>query len=209
MRPKREVATNNGQTYFVTSNTAQRTPFFKNARWAELFIKTLYGYRPERFLIHGFVVMPDHFHVLITPQESLERAVQRIKGGFSFRAKKELGWNGDVWVAGFSDHRIRNQEDYEVHQRYIAKNPVEDRLVEQSEDHSYCSANGRFELDTFPPGLKPQSIMPGGGAAEAAPFQSAAPHTAMPLQRVAVPVQGMVASFQSRTEGTLSKQESE
>ena len=172
MRPTREVATNNGQTYFVTSNTAQRRPFFRHSRWAELFIKTLYGYRPGRFLIHGFVVMPDHFHVLITPKENLERAVQCIKGGFSFRTKRELGWNGDVWVAGFSDHRIRDEEDFAVHQRYIAKNPVEARLAERGEDHPYCSANGLFELDAFPQGLKPQSFIAANGAAEAAPFQS-------------------------------------
>jgi putative transposase len=174
MRPKREVATNNGQTYFVTSNTAQRKPFFRHARWAELLIETFYGYRPERFLIHGFVVMPDHFHLLMTPQETLERAVQCVKGRFSFRAKKELGWNGDVWLAGFSDHRIRDLEDYEVHQRYIAKNPVEDRLVERAEDYTYCSANRQFELDAFPQGLKPQVVGSVGGAAKAAPFQSTA-----------------------------------
>ena len=28
MRPSREIATNNGQTYFVTSNSAGRKPFF-------------------------------------------------------------------------------------------------------------------------------------------------------------------------------------
>jgi len=35
--------------------------------------------------------MPDHFHVLITPAQDvpMERAVQLIKGGFSFRVKKE------------------------------------------------------------------------------------------------------------------------
>ena len=126
MIPKREVATRNGQTYFVTSNTAERKPFFRHERWAKLFIQSLYGYRPERFLIHGFVVMPDHFHLLITPMESLERAVQCIKGGFSFRAKKDLDWAGDVWVAGFSDHRIRDDEDFEVHQPYIGENPVKE-----------------------------------------------------------------------------------
>src|SRR6266566_7977562 len=36
--------------------------------------------------------MPDHFHVLITPTITLERALQLIKGGFSFRATKELGF---------------------------------------------------------------------------------------------------------------------
>jgi putative transposase len=182
MRPRREVATNNGQTYFVTSNTVQRQAFFKHSRWAELFLKTLYSYRPERFLIHGFVVMPDHFHVLMTPQENLERAVQCIKGGFSFRAKKELGWNSDIWIAGFSDHRIRNEEDFDVHQKYIAKNPVEERLAVRASEYAYCSANGRFELDAIPQELKPQIIGDSYGAAKAAPFQSKRMHEATPFQ---------------------------
>jgi len=172
MRPRREVATNNGQTYFVTSNTAQWRPFFRHTHWADKFVETIYSYRPERYLLHGFVVMPDHFHLLITPRESLERAVQCIKGGFSFRAKRELSWSGGVWVTGFSDHRIRDDEDFEVHQRYIAKNPVEARLVKRAADYAYCSANGRFELDAFPQGLKPRTVGDANGAAKAAPFQS-------------------------------------
>jgi len=172
VRPNREVATANGQTYFVTSNTAGRKPFFRHGRWAQLFIQVLCGYRPARFLLHEFVVMPDHFHVLITPQESLEKAVQFIKGGFSFRAKKELGWTVDIWIAGFSDHRVRDYEDFEVHRRYIAKNPLEAGLVEQEGEFGYCSANGQFELDTFPRGLKPDFVGSASGAAEAAPFQS-------------------------------------
>jgi putative transposase len=172
MRPKREVATNNGQTYFVTSNTAQWRLLFRNERWAESFVETIYGYRPERYLLHGFVVMPDHFHLLITPLGSLERAVQCIKGGFSFRAKKELGWKGDVWVTGFSDHRIRDDEDFAVHQRYIERNPVEARLTERAEEYAYSSANGRFEVDAFPQGLKPRDVGVISGAAKAAPFQN-------------------------------------
>jgi len=172
VRPVREVATKNGQTYFVTSNTSQWRPFFKHERWASLFLTTLYGYRPERFALHGFVVMPDHFHLLMTPTESLERAVQCVKGGFSFRAKKELGWNGEVWITGFSDHRIRDDSDFEIHQRYIANNPVVARLVESAEAFPYSSANGRYELDGFPQGLKPQNFIDASGAAEAAPLQS-------------------------------------
>ncbi|WP_317891678.1 REP-associated tyrosine transposase [Acidicapsa acidisoli] len=156
MIPKREVATNNGQTYFVTSNTAERRSFFRHERWAKLFLETLYNYRPERYLLHGFVLMPDHFHVLITPRASLEFAVQCLKGGFSFRAKRELGWMGEVWVAGFSDHRIRDDEDYRTHLAYIARNPVKARLVEQARQYPYSSANGEFDLDSFPRGLKPR-----------------------------------------------------
>ena len=155
MYPKREVATNNGQTYFVTSNSAGRKPFFRHERWAELFLDTLFKYRPERYLLHGFVVMPDHFHILITPTASLELAVQYRKGGFSFRAKRELAWGGDVWVAGFSDHRIRDDADFDTHVTYMLQNPVRAGLVEGANQYPYSSANGSFALDAFPRGLKP------------------------------------------------------
>jgi putative transposase len=108
---------------------------------------------------------------LIAPRESLEKAAQMIKGGFSFRAKRELGWTGDIWIAGFSDHRIRDDEDFEVHRRYIARNPVEAGLAVRGEEFAYCSANGKFELDEFPRGLKPRPVGLASGAAEAAPFQ--------------------------------------
>jgi putative transposase len=173
MIPKREVATNNGQTYFVTSNTAERRPFFRHERWAKLFLETLYGYRPERYLLHGFVLMPDHFHLILTPSASLELAIQCLKGGYSFRAKREFKWLGGVWVTGYSDHRIRDDEDYEIHRAYIANNPVKARLVERPEQYAYCSANGCFELDAFPRGLKPNdSLLASIGAAKAAPFQN-------------------------------------
>ena len=172
MRPVRETATNNGQTYFITSNTAGRKPLFRHERWARLFIETLYNYRSDKYLVHGFTVMPDHFHCLLTPQGSLELAVQCLKGGFSFRAKKELAWKGDSWIAGFSDHRIRDARDFEIHQRYIAQNAVKGRLVEKEEEYPYCSANGRFEVDIFPRGLKPDFVAGADGAAEATPFQN-------------------------------------
>jgi putative transposase len=173
MRPTREIATSNGQTYFVTSNSAGRKPFFRHERWAKLFLETLYRYRPERYLLHGFVLMPDHFHLLITPRASLELAIQCVKGGFSFRAKRELEWKGDIWVAGFSDHRIRDDEDFDLHLAYINGNPVKAKLVEFAEQYAYSSANGSFEVDIFPRGLKPQNPqLASTGAPKAAPFQS-------------------------------------
>src|SRR6266481_5679406 len=115
MKPRREHATNNGQTYFVTSETAERRMLFSDERWAKLFLQVLYHYRGRAFLLHDFVVMPEHFHATITPVSNLEKAVQFIKGGFSFRAKRELQYSWEIWQKGFSDHRIRDFGDYENH----------------------------------------------------------------------------------------------
>jgi putative transposase len=51
-----------------------------------------------KFVIHEFVVMPNHIHLLMTiPQnQTLEQSMQLIKGSFSFRASKELGFKGEI-----------------------------------------------------------------------------------------------------------------
>jgi putative transposase len=76
------------RTYFVTAVTAQRRRLFQVTDDAALLQATILDYRGQgRFLLHAFVIMPDHLHALITPAPdvSLEKAMQYIKGGFSFR----------------------------------------------------------------------------------------------------------------------------
>jgi putative transposase len=171
----------------ITSSTWGRRSLFQNERWAQLLVDTLYHYRGSAYLLHEFVIMPDHIHVLLTPKISLEKAVQFIKGGFSYRVKKELGSNMEVWQKGFSDHRIRDANDYRLHQIYIQQNPVRRKLCARGEAYPYSSAYGAHELDPAPQGLKPRSSeelsaarLEGAplqnksslGAGEGAPFQS-------------------------------------
>jgi putative transposase len=173
LKPAREHATNNQQTYFVTALTWQRRSLFRNANWAQLFMQTLHSYRGRAYLLHEYVLMPEHFHILITPTVTLERGVQFLKGGFSFRAKRELGSSMEIWQRGFSDHRIRDAQDLEVHIDYIYRNPVGRKLVERAAEYLYCSAILGSEKDEVPQWLKPPVIGESCGTAEAVPFQSA------------------------------------
>jgi putative transposase len=80
------------RTFFVSSKTNQGRPLLQMEKPALLFIDVLRSYTLKgSFKVHEFVVMPDHFHVLVTLDRntSIERAVQLIKGNFSFRRKKE------------------------------------------------------------------------------------------------------------------------
>jgi len=172
MRPKREHATQNQRTYMVTTSTWGRRALFRNERWAKLLLDTLFHYRGSAYLLHEFVIMTDHFHVLITPRPSLGKAVQFIKGGFSYRAKKELASNMEVWQRGFQDHRIRDAADYDVHVKYIRENPLRKHLCTTPQDYPYSSAHGGLELDARPQGLKPVALGAAVGAPEGAPFQS-------------------------------------
>jgi putative transposase len=173
MKPKREHATNNPQTYMVTSSTWGRRALFRSERWAKLLIDSLYHYRGSAYLLHEFVIMPDHFHVLITPLTGLVKAIQFIKSGFSYRAKKELGSNMEVWQKGFSDHRIRAANVAALHVAYIRDNPVKERFCERAEEFPYSSGYPGLELDPIPRGLKLESLIESDTARlKAVPFQS-------------------------------------
>jgi len=107
------------RTYFVTSVTAQRRRLFQVTCTAALLQGTILDYRGQgRFLLPAFVIMPDHFHALITPAPdvSLEKAMQFIKGGFSFRLKSKL----DVWMRSFNESQILSAEKFVSCVRYIA-----------------------------------------------------------------------------------------
>jgi putative transposase len=170
--PAREHATNNAQTYFVTAKTWESRALFRAEPWARLFFQNLLSHR-DSYLLHELVLMPDHFHLLISPSIALERAVQFVKGGFSYRAKKELGSNAEIWQRGFSDHRTRDWGDYEGHVQYVHLNPVKSYLCERSEHYSYSSAFPGWKLDPVPQGLKPGDFTrTASGTAEAAPFQN-------------------------------------
>jgi putative transposase len=146
------------RTFFVTSATDGRRTLLQSNRKAQLLIDVLAeNRRKKRFQLHEFVIMPNHFHLLLTPSTeiSLEKAVQFIKGGFSFRAKREIPFLADIWQTSFVNHRIRDACDYQRHRDYIRNNPVRAGLCERTEEFAWSSASCRIELDEAPPGLKP------------------------------------------------------
>src|SRR3954466_513775 len=118
-------------TYFVTSSTFQKRALLQSERTARLFIETLLDYRIQRkYELHEFVVMPDHFHLLISPIVTLEKAVQLMKGGFSFRAGKLFRIRANIWQPSFYDRRVRDFAEYESFRRYIYWNPVKRGLAD-------------------------------------------------------------------------------
>jgi putative transposase len=97
----------------------------------------------------GFCCMNDHAQSLLSAADPvaevpLEKALQLIKGGFSYRAKRQ---------ASFVNHRIRDAEDYKHHHPYIWENPVKARLSERRELFAGSSASLGMELDAPRPGL--------------------------------------------------------
>jgi putative transposase len=109
----------------------------------------IFRYRDSgHYQVHRYVVMPDHLHVILTPSESasLEKCAQLIKG----RSSHEIRSRFPVWQPGFSEHLIRDSNDFESHIRYIDDNPVKAGLVTEPREYPHGAVAGKFRLDPWP-----------------------------------------------------------
>jgi len=132
-------------TFFITTATYNRRRLFQFPANAELFLETLQHYRRlGHYKVHAFVIMPDHVHLILTPQAiTLERAIGLIKGGFSHRLASKF----PVWQRSFTDHRIRDEDDLEIRRTYLHNNPVRAGLAATPELYPYSSACAPPKLD--------------------------------------------------------------
>ena len=130
------------RTFFVTTKTSMGRQLLQSDRNATLFIAVLRSYvAKKKFRVDDFVVMPDHVHLLLTLDEniSVERAMQFIKGGFSYRLKKEGGYGGEVWRPVFRRPVVEDPVS-KGHKSYIAENPVKAGLVNSAEEYPFWFA---------------------------------------------------------------------
>jgi len=129
------------RVFFATTKTSMGRRLLQSERNAGLLIEVMRSLVAEHhFQLHDFVVMPDHLHVLLTVGEdmTIEKAMQLIKGRFSRRLAKDLGYSGEVWQRGFTEMQVVNWESFLQHRTYIAMNPVKAGLAESPEQYPFC-----------------------------------------------------------------------
>jgi putative transposase len=149
-----------GWTYFVTTKAWQSVAVFQVREIAEIVVSKMLEHRERgNYLLHEFVLMPDHLHLILTPMVSvsLEKAIQLIKGGSSHEIHRVRGNNMPIWQPGFHESRVVDWADFKKKASYIHFNPVAAKLVESPENWQYSSASGKYQLDPIPQGLKPNA----------------------------------------------------
>ena len=95
----------------------------------------------ERYHLHGWVIMPNHVHVLVTLRDdySLSGVVHSWKSYTAQRANKILGRNGAFWYVDYFDRFIRNEKHFATTLDYIHWNPVKAGLCAEPSDWKWSS----------------------------------------------------------------------
>ncbi|SRR5260370_28453593 len=73
-------------TYFITTCTSQKKSVFQSERMANLLLQVMFDYRNQgKFLLHEFVLMADHLHLLITPMITPTITLERVSAAYQRR----------------------------------------------------------------------------------------------------------------------------
>lgn len=150
----------NNDLHFITCSCYHRQPILHTPERRDLFIRTLEEARQKyRFVVHGYVVMPEHFHLLITEPEVADPSVvmKVLKERFTkkLRSKSKSNSTGKtagapliapyamsgspVWQKRFYDFNVRTDQKRIEKLRYIHRNPVKRGLVDQPEHWQWSS----------------------------------------------------------------------
>ena len=139
-----------GGTWFFTVNLADCHHPLLTRHIATLRQAVKQVQHRHPFIIHGWVVLPEHLHcVLELPAVDGDFAVRwrLIKGHFSRSippgeyinpSRKRRGERG-IWQRRYWEHRIRDARDYRTHMDYLHFNPVKHGLVTQVRDWPYST----------------------------------------------------------------------
>jgi putative transposase len=126
-----------GDDHFTTFSCHNRKPYLNTPASRDIFLHSLELTRKRyQFEILGYVVMPEHVHLLISepPEEPLAKALQSIKVSVSKRLTQRPFWQPRYYDFNVFTHNKRVEK-----LKYMHRNPVTRGLVERPEDWLWSS----------------------------------------------------------------------
>jgi REP element-mobilizing transposase RayT len=154
-----------GNAYFITTSINKFVKIFRQRKYIDIILKNINFYRRKYdFKLIGYVIMPDHIHLLIYPDQNRIKEFSNILEDFKKFTSRKLrtemekdkktawlrffrldetkrrNWKYHIWQQGYDDLGVYNPKVVRTKLNYIHNNPVRKGLVEKPEDYLYSSA---------------------------------------------------------------------
>ena len=144
-----------GQSHFITFCCYHRRTYLTIAPARSTFESALERVRRSFVLcVYGYVVMPNHVHLLLSEPEhsDLAAAIKSLKQG---TARRLIGSAEHFWQKRYYDFNVRTYDQFLQKLRYIHNNPVKSGLCTRPEDwpwssflHYATGCEGRVEIES-------------------------------------------------------------
>ena len=144
--------------HFITCSCYRRKPLLGTARKRDVFLKILDGVRTRyQFLLVGYVVMPEHIHLLISepkvgnPSKVMQALKQRVARSLRRKGRRRNANQLRLWGAGpgvlprslwqrrFYDFNVWSEKKRVEKLNYMHMNPVKRGLVTDAKMWAWSS----------------------------------------------------------------------
>ncbi len=154
-----------GNSYFITTSVNKFVKIFKKIKYVYIILENINFYKEKYgFKLIAYVIMPDHIHMLIYPDQGRVKEISKFIEDFKkFTARKlceqmkkdkrinwlrlfrleepkKKNWEYQIWQQGYDDLGVYSPKILRTKINYIHNNPVRKGLVEKPEDYLYSSA---------------------------------------------------------------------
>lgn len=153
-----------GALYFFTVVTHERRPLLIRPGMRLSLRRAIQEVRQRHpFVIHGWVLLPDHLHCLWQlPADDADfgrrwsmikrKVSQDCPGSGALSLSRQLRGERGIWQRRFWEHLIRDEDDYRRQMDYLHWNPVRHGLVARVVDWPWSSFHrlvreGRYPAD--------------------------------------------------------------
>ena len=156
-----------GDLHFITCSCYRRRPLLASTWRCDLFLQVLEEVRQRySFVVVAYVVMPEHFHLLISEPEigTPSVLIQAVKIGFARRVINHWGLPpsgtpAHIWQRRFYDFNVWGREKRVEKIRYIHRNPVRRGLVQNPEDWPWSSFRAYAYSEPGPVAVNDWSVL--------------------------------------------------
>ena len=126
-----------GDLHSVTFSCYQRKPYLSDGRTCEIFERALEAVRRRYVLfVYGYVIMPEHVHLLISEpkRSSLDVAIRALKTSVAKQSKFR-----PFWLPRYFDFNVYSESKFKEKLRYLHRNPIRRGLVYEPLDWPWSS----------------------------------------------------------------------
>lgn len=129
--------------YHIINRGNRRDDIFHYKEDYQYFIKLLSYYSTKfKAYIYHWVIMPNHYHILIEIQDpaGLSKMMAGLGRSYVYYYQKQYKLGGHIWQGRFKSQPIEKEKYLLSCARYIERNPVKAKIVEIAEEYKYSSA---------------------------------------------------------------------
>ncbi len=140
-------------TFFITAPTFHHKRLFQNERFGEALTEILMRCRKQYdLLLHDYVIMPDHVHLLVTIRGNTDVAsmMRGLQNALTDRLAAEFGYNGNIWETDFEQRTMHSAQEYDEAVQHIHSNPVRLGFCEKPAEYRLSARSSRWILDPLP-----------------------------------------------------------